>query len=384
MKSNRAFKEGHIKMKRSFIRIVSVLLAVLLMVSSFVGCNKENQENPDDSTTKVSAEESTTDVNEVSRNINPLTGVADLSEDAIGARPIAIMVENSPAARPQWGITTPDIVVEGVAEGGITRMMWIYADANKIPEKVGPIRSARHDFVELAKGLDAIFVHWGASDGSKVGLTLGYQTIRSLGVNNIDGKKYEGSYFFRDTTRKTSIEHRGITTQAALRRAISDFGYTTTAKTNNWQPFNVIADSQSVASTNLENCSSISVTFSTGFTHTFRYDTIEKRYYNYLNNTVMTDGNNGKSMAVENVIVLYVPVTTLNTNEGHKEWNWDIGSGEGYYVSNGVGQEITWSKAGKTAPLKIQDMNNQELVINPGQSWIGVVPAGNKGLTQVQ
>ena len=371
-------------MKRSFIRIVSVLLAVLLMVSSFVGCNKENQENPDDSTTKVSTEESTTDVNEVSRNINPLTGVADLSEDAIGARPIAIMVENSPAARPQWGITTPDIVVEGVAEGGITRMMWIYADANKIPEKVGPIRSARHDFVELAKGLDAIFVHWGASDGSKVGLTLGYQTIRSLGVNNIDGKKYEGSYFFRDTTRKTSIEHRGITTQAALRRAISDFGYSTTAKTNNWQPFNVIADSQSVASTNLENCSSISVTFSTGFTHTFRYDTIEKRYYNYLNNTVMTDGNNGKSMAVENVIVLYVPVTTLNTNEGHKEWNWDIGSGEGYYVSNGVGQEITWSKAGKTAPLKIQDMNNQELVINPGQSWIGVVPAGNKGLTQVQ
>ena len=98
----------------------------------------------------------------------------------------------------------------------------------------------------------------------------------------------------------------------------------------------------------------------------------------------MTDGNNGKSMAVENVIVLYVPVTTLNTSAGHKEWNWDIGSGEGYYVSNGVGQEITWSKAGKSEPLKIQDMNNNELTINPGQSWIGVIPAGNKGLTTVQ
>lgn len=374
-------------MKRSLIRIVSILLAVSLMVCSFVGCNKEEPETPDESTgTTAPVEESTSDVGtaEIPENLNPLTGISNLSESAIAARPIAIMVENSPAARPQWGITTPDIVVEGVAEGGITRMMWIYADANKIPEKVGPVRSARHDFVELAKGMNAIFVHWGASDGSGVGFQLGYQAIRNLGVNNIDGKKYEGSYFFRDNTRNTAIEHRGITTQTAVKNAISKLGYTTKANSNNWQPFDVAVDGQDITSINTTNCSQISVTFSTGFTHTFKYDTIEKRYYNYLNNKVMTDGNNGKSMAVENVIVLYVPVTTLNTGAGHKEWNWDIGSGEGYYVSNGVGQEITWSKAGKSEPLKIQDMNNNELVINPGQSWIGVVPAGNKGLTTVQ
>lgn len=373
-------------MKRSLIKIISVLLAVSLMVCSFVGCNKEEPETPDESTTKAPTEESTSDVGaiEIPENINPLTGVADLSDEAIGARPIAIMVENSPAARPQWGITTPDIVVEGVAEGGITRMMWIYADANKIPDKVGPVRSARHDFVELAKGMNAIFVHWGASDGTSVGFQLGYQAIRNLGVNNIDGRKYEGSYFFRDTTRKTSIEHRGITTQTAIKNAISKLGYTTKANSNNWQPFDIAVDGKNATSTTTTNCSQISVTFSTGFTHTFKYDTMENRYYNYLNSTLMTDGNNGKAMAVENVIVLYVPVTTLNTGVGHKEWNWEATNGTGYYVSNGVGQEITWSKAGKSEPLKIKDINNKELVINQGQSWIGVVPADNKGLTKVQ
>ena len=236
-------------MKRSLIRIISVLLAVSLMVCSFAGCNKEKIETPDESTTKSPTEESTSDVGviETPENVNPLTGIADLSNEAIGARPIAIMVENSPAARPQWGITTPDIVVEGVAEGGITRMMWIYADANKIPDKVGPVRSARHDFVELASGLNAIFVHWGASDGSKYGLTLGYQAIRNLGVNNIDGKKYEGSYFFRDTTRKTSIEHRGITTQSAIKNAISKLGYSTKATTSNWKPFDVAVGQNATA-----------------------------------------------------------------------------------------------------------------------------------------
>ena len=372
-------------MKSSLIRIISILLAVSLMICSFVGCNKEEPETPDEtSSTTAPTEEPSTDNVEIPENVNPLTGLADLSESAIGARPIAIMVENSPAARPQWGISTPDIVVEGVAEGGITRMMWIYADAEKIPDRVGPVRSARHDFVELASGMNAIFVHWGASDGSRVGLTLGYQTIRNLGVNNIDGQKYEGTYFFRDTTRNTTIEHRGITRGTAIQNAIAKLGYSTKATSDNWQPYDVPAAMQSITSTSTTNCSQISVTFSTGFTHTFKYDTMSNKYYNYLNNTLMTDGNNGNAMAIENVIVLYVPVSTLRTSEGHKEWNWDIGSGEGQYVSNGVIQEITWSKAGKNQPLKIQDMNNNELVINQGQTWIGVVPADNQGLTKVQ
>ena len=369
-------------MKRNLIRVCSVLLAVLLMVSSFVGCNKEEPEMPADNTTTVAPEETTTEAAEIPENVNPLTGVADLSESAIGARPIAIIVENSPAARPQWGISTPDIVVEGVAEGGITRMMWIYADAEKIPEKVGPVRSARHDFVELASGLDAIFVHWGGSNGSKVGLTLGYQAIKNLGINNIDGMD-QGAYFFRDATRSTSIEHRGCTSRTNIINAISKLGYSTKAKNNDWQPY-AVPLGQNPTSTANENCTEIKVTFSTGFTHTFKYDTMDKKYYNYLNNTLMTDGNDGSAMAVENVIVLYVPVTTLNTKEGHKEWNWDIGSGEGYYVSNGVGQVITWSKAGKSSPLKIKDSSNKELVINQGQTWIGVVPDGNKSLTTVQ
>lgn len=370
-------------MKKSIIRTVSVLLATVLMVTSFVGCSKEEPETPGESTSTAPVVESTTEENEIPENINPLTGLADLTESAKGARPIAIIVENSPAARPHWGISTPDIVIEGVAEGGITRMMWIYADAEKIPEKVGPVRSARHDFVELARGMDAIFVHWGGSDGSRVGLNLGYQAIRNLGVNNIDGKKYEGSYFFRDNTRNTAIEHRGITSCTAIENAIANLGYTTTAKDDGWKPYTVASGVQTPTSIAPENCSEISVTFSTGFTHTFKYNTTDNKYYNYLNNVLMTDGNDGSSMAIENVIVLYVPVTTLNTSEGHKEWNLEATNGEGYYVSNGVGQKIYWSKAGKSAPIKIKDVNNNELVVNNGQCWMGFVPAGNQSLTKV-
>lgn len=372
-------------MKKRTIRIIGVFLAIVLLISSFAGCNKEDGYDVDGVPT-TNSEETTTEVNNLPENVNPLTGVADLSEEAIGSRPIAIMVENSPAARPQWGITTPDIVIEGVAEGGITRMMWVYADVEKIPDKVGPIRSARHDFVELAKGMNAIFVHVGGSDGSRVNLTLAYQTIKNLGVNNIDGNKWFGQYFERDTTRTTAIEHRAITKKDYIKAAITKLGYTTEQTVDNWEPFDVLVNGQSGAwgdSSVTGSCSEISVTFSSGYVHTFKYNATDKKYYNYLNNKVMTDGNNGKEMAVENVIALYVPVSTLSTKEGHREWDFEATNGEGFYVSNGIGQKVYWSKAGKDAPLKIKNMNGEELKVSSGQTWIGIVPEANRDLTKV-
>ena len=377
-------------MKNTLIKLISILM-VLAVILTFGACKDENNYEQSSKVSTTDPIESTTDANkELPKNINPLTGRADLSESAIGARPIAIMVENSPAARPQWGITTPDIVLEGVVEGGITRMMWIYADAQDIPKKVGPTRSARHDYVEIAKGMNAIFVHWGGSNGnnfkSKGNFTLAYQTIANLDMDNIDGMKYSGTYFFRDTTRNTSSEHRGCTSGANIIKAISKIGYSTKQTKNNWVPFKVATEGaaavwgdQSVTGP----CSSIAVTFSSGYVHTFKYDTSTKKYVNYLNNKVMTDGNDGKQMAVENVIVMYVPVSSLATGKDHKEWNLEITNGSGFYVSNGVGQKIFWKKDGKSGALKFTSVNGQELNVNSGQTWIGVVPEANKSLTKV-
>lgn len=55
---------------------------------------------------------------------------------------MALVVENAQAARPQWGINSPDIIVEGEVEGGETRMLWLFADYTSVPDKIGPMRSA--------------------------------------------------------------------------------------------------------------------------------------------------------------------------------------------------------------------------------------------------
>lgn len=367
-------------MKNSIVKIVSIIMALSLVMLTFAACNDEPQYEPDGSSTTTTTTETTTEP--VPTNLNPLTGKADLSEDAIGGRPIAIMVENSPSARPQWGMSTPDVILEGMVEGGITRMMWIYADAEDIPEKVGPTRSARHDFVEIAAGLNAIYVHWGGS--GRTNSTLAYGAIKKYGIDNIDGMTYSGTYFFRDTTRNVSSEHRGYTKGSSIQKAIAKLGYETEAKDTGWTPFKVVTNGLRMPYGDASgSCSSINITYSSSYKRTFKYDTENNTYDVYMNSTLCKDGTTGEKVSVSNVIIMYCGVSSLGDSKGHQEWNMEVSTGDAVFVSNGYGESITWKKDGKTGALKFYGKDGKELTVNKGQSFIGVVPEKNRTLTTI-
>ncbi|CAM5214030.1 hypothetical protein UACE39S_04412 [Ureibacillus acetophenoni] len=69
-------------------------------------------------------------------------------------RPIIATINNHPAARPQSGLGSADVVYEMLAEGDVTRFLALYQ--SELPEKIGPVRSARDYFIEIALGLDAL------------------------------------------------------------------------------------------------------------------------------------------------------------------------------------------------------------------------------------
>lgn len=346
-------------------RIFSALLSVLLVASVFTACGKDD--------TPISPTPSDTEpITDAAKpaNQNPLTGL-ELRTEAIGKRPVAVMVENSPEARPQWGLSTPDVVIEGVVEGGITRMMWLYADAEDIP-KVGPTRSARHDYVELAEGFDAIYVHFGGS-------TYAYDALKKDGVDDIDGM-YAGGYFARDKSRKVASEHTAYTTGENLRKAISEKGLRTDIKEANASPF-VFADTKQTLSGG--TCNSVLAVFSKDYKHTFKYNAEDGLYYNHMNSSEMKDAN-GATMAVSNVLILYTGVSPVPGSDKHKDW--DLSSGTGVYVSNGTYQNIKWSKgtaSTPTAPLKLTDESGAPLKLNTGKMWIGFVPDANSGATVI-
>lgn len=257
----------------------------MLSACMLFACGKKQKDfETDTSAPATTSEPAATDV-------NPLTGLTGLPESSIGKRPVCVMVENSPEARPQWGLCSPDIVVEGEVEGGITRMMWMYADISSAP-KIGPTRSARHDYVELAEGFDAIYVHFGGSN-------LAYEKISADKVDDIDGMK-AGSYFARDKARKVAREHTAYTTGENLSKAIADKGFRTDVKSGYGSPFTFASSKRTLSG---GACNSVLAVFSGNYKHTFKYNANDGLYYNNMNSDPMKDAD-GNTMAVTNVIIL--------------------------------------------------------------------------------
>ena len=97
-------------------------------------------------------------VEEITGNTNILSGL-EISDTVKDDRPIALMVENTPDARPQSGLIYADMVFEVVDEYGITRFVVVYSSYEA--DIVGPVRSARIYYAEIARSLDPVYAFWG-------------------------------------------------------------------------------------------------------------------------------------------------------------------------------------------------------------------------------
>lgn len=336
---------------------IALMLAIVLLFTSCVltSCGKKEE-----ITTTVPVANTETTTAPAPKDINPLTGEPGLAESAQGKRPVAVVVENTPAARPQWGLCSPDIVVEGLVEGGITRMLWLYSDISLL-EKAGPTRSARNNYIEVAEGFDAVYVHLG---GSKHAYKL---MDNDPSIDHIDGLKSDG-YFSRDRSRNVAIEHTAYTTGEWILKAISDKNIRSEIKPEYENPFKFSSEKRSLS----QPCTTVTAKFSSNYKHTFEYNANDGLYYNKMNSSPMLD-DNGKQMCVSNVIIIYCNVTYYDTK--YAEWN--LTKGTGVYISNGTYENITWKKGSTHDMLKLYSADGSELELNTGKSWIGFVPASN-------
>lgn len=345
-----------------FAKTVSLVLALVFAFGAFTGCGKKSEEEsttiPPQTTTPT-----TTDPY-LSGNVNPLTGELGYNEALLKNRPVMVSVENHKDARPQWGITDADIVWEMEAEGGITRMLLMFADVSRLPEKVGPTRSARHYFVELVEGFDAIFVHFGGSPQA-------YSAIKNHGTDHIDGMS-DGNTFSRDNSRNVSSEHRAYTTKDKVVAAIEKKEFRTEAEEGYLNPFKFNSVAKKLPD---GNCTEAVVDFSSYATYTYTYNADEKLYYSSLNGSPFKDSD-GNQQNFTNLIICFVNKSSIGDSKGRISL--DLSEGKGVYVSNGTYQNITWKKGDYSDMMKLYDADGNELSLNAGRSYFALVSSANE------
>lgn len=360
-----------------------ILLAVGVMAMLFqvTGCKKEEAPKSEDTPKKKveqqaeqTKEESQTvqgaevTQKEVPANQNLLTGVGDLSEGAIGKRPVAVMVNNVQKAMPQYGVSQADLIFEIPVEGDATRFMALYGDYTKVPQ-VCPIRSCRYYFPALSQGFDAFYVNWGCDE-----TILDY--IQGLNLDQIEGITNTGGLFGRDQEKLNqgyALEHTGFFDGTRLVSYIESKGLRTDLKEEKKGAAFLFNGMEEQLKPEGSDCTQVDVQFGAQ-SSTFTYDAEKKVYLKQINGTPQADAKTGEQLAFTNVLVLETEIS-VRDEVGRKKIDWDGGANaKGYYISNGGVQEIRWSKDenNEESYLRFYDLNGKEIKINRGKSYIAL------------
>jgi len=357
--------------KRVFTLLAGVLAGVMLLSACGSDVPDVSSTSGDGSLSLEPSISTMAPVDPIPLYTNPLTGEGT-DTDLSSNRPVAIMLNNLKKALPQCGISQADIIYEAPAEGGITRMMAVFQSLDGVGA-LGSVRSARPYYVELAAGLDAIFIHAGGSDDA-------YSAIKKHSVFNIDGVNgpYGGTMFYRDAQRKKNagFEHSLFTDEGRIEKLLS--GSLSKMRQTHKEGYSLpLSFEKDAVPANGQSANSISVKYSYYKTGSFAYDPQSNTYLvSQLvdkQNGPYVDGNNDQQVSVTNVLVLCTDVNLIKGDTAGRLTVRLTGSGSGYFACGGQYIPITWSKESPTAPFHFSTANGQPLTLGVGKSYINIV-----------
>jgi hypothetical protein len=280
------------------------------------------------------------------------------------------MINNIKAAQPQIGISKADIIYEILVEGGITRMMAVFQDVTNAGE-IGSIRSARPYFVDIALGLDALYIHAGGSPDA-------YSKLYATDIFHLDGvngKKQD--IFFRDPVRKNTmgLVHSLVTTDELILKYVPT--YKVDLQHKQGYACNMAFGDSALPAGSL-TATSITAHFSSSKTTTFEYSADSGLYTVSQYGKPYADGNNDTKISVANVLVLH---TAINIISGDEAGRIDVdvtGSGTGTFFSGGKYEEMTWSRASSTDQFTFTRKDGTEIVYGKGKTYICIISNNDK------
>ncbi len=286
---------------------------------------------------------------------SPLTGQKVADEATTKQAVTAIMIENSPDARPQSGLKDSGVVFEAIAEGGITRFLALYQEQK--PQLIGPVRSLRMYYVDWLAPFNASVAHIG---GSAAALA----EIRNGSYRDIDQFFNSGAYW-RATDRYAP--HNVYTSFEKLDALNTEKGYTGSS-------FTGFPRKESKAA-GTPTAQSIAVTISGPlYNSTYNFNQETGLYDRSQAGAAHLDREAGQ-ISPRVVVVMKVQQERV-LEDGWREQINAVGTGTAYIFQDGVAQEVTWSKASRSEQLTFTAIDGTPVDLARGQTWITAIPAG--------
>lgn len=289
---------------------------------------------------------------------SPLTGLELPDDAATKSNVTAIMIENSPDARPQSGLQQADVVYEAIAEGGITRFAALYQQQR--PELIGPVRSIRMYYLDWITPYDAGVAHVGGS-------LFALREVRNGNHKDLDQFFNAGTYW-RSTDRYAP--HNVYTSFAKLDALNASRGYNQ-------------SNAQSVPRTDTPlagaTANHVSVAMSSAlYNSSWQYDDASNTYLRSQAGRPHIDREKGQ-ISTQVLVVLKQQMDTI-MEDGWRENYHTTGTGDAVVISGGKAAEVTWHKENMQKQLFFTNKTDgKEFPLPRGKTWFSAVPVNDGG-----
>ena len=316
--------------------------------------------------------------------LTPLRVVAEESQPTLPrgqvvSRPVSVMIDNISLAWPQSGFSEAAVVYEALAEGGITRLMFIYNGDRPLPAAIGPIRSTRVYYGQWAMGYDAVHVHAG---GSPEGLGLLEGTTEVYDIDGLKGGTW--STFYRSSTRYAP--HNLYTSGQQIRdyltaRQVGPLKNPWVDEAGNAWPqadpeigFNYRGDGDA---TTRPAGQTINYYFIGSWNKiSWSYDPVGNRYLRTALGQVSRDANTNQQVSTKNLVLIEA---ASSLREGDEKDRIDVGvtgSGRAKMFHDGMVLDIEWRKPDASSPMRFYYLDGvTEVALVSGATWIAVIPS---------
>lgn len=339
------------------ILVIAVILVIVTGVTLVIVHNRRNKPTQSNITQAVE-EKKETNTDTVEKN-NIEDDKVDIIDVDSKTRPYAVVVNNTPVAvKVQTGLNKAYLVYEIPTEGNTSRLMAVYKDITE-DLVIGTIRSSRHNFIDYALESDAIYVHYGwshyAEDDEKAGV-----------INYING--LFDAPFWRDNPENLASEHTAYTSTDRIKQTAINKGYKTETETTSLLNYNA-DDIDLSKNEDVKPANKIVIPYGANPNiTTFEYDAAKKMYNRYEAGNLCVDYKTKENVDTKNIIVQKINYSVCSDG---KYWDLKtIGSGEGYFITNGYAVPITWKKDSRKGKTKYYYKDGTEIEVSDGRTYI--------------
>lgn len=269
---------------------------------------------------------------------------------------ISVMLDNSVDIPVRYGLEGAAIVYEAPVEGGLTRLMAVFPSYTNV-ERIGPVRSLRPYFIDWATEYGGILMHVG---GSPQALAKARTVDHTRVIDQIGA--YE-SYFERASLYDAP---HNVFTSAISWRKIADRSIIATTSPTTWRFASPTTATQTDgASVQLE------IEYSSLYSAGWVFDFELNAWLRFVNGNREKDST-GNQVRATNVVVAEVDGDVIDSVG---RWKFDtIGSGAARVYTEGREISARWLKASAGSRIRFVDDNQNEISLQPGSTWIAVVP----------